>query len=182
MIWQQNVCGYDMRVVVSYAYALHMFPFYVQQLKCESHGKAVDCNGDVTRYGTSPMIVPANGPEAQHSFFQYLHQSKCIIPVEFISVLDNKFSKESGKQLLASFNAQQRALAEGRLSNNLNESFPGNRPSVHLSLTDLSPKSLGHLLAFYENKTVFEGMILNLNSFDQPGVQLGKDLMGDSLN
>ena len=126
------------------------------------------------------MLVSGEGTNVQHSFFQLIHQGPDKIPVEFIKVAQVPFKstleQTAFEKLNANLTAQIRALAEGDLTEDLNKEFSGKRPSTLLTLQFLSPSSIGQLIAFYENRTMFEGFIWDINSFDQEGVQLGKML------
>ena len=185
-IWQRNVKNYSNRVIISYSSALQAFPLYCQQLTCESNGKSVDINGNFLSYKTAPIIITGVGTNSQHSFFQLLHQGTDIIPVEFIGIRNlSKTKKLPGQSkaqelLFNSIKAQQKALSDGEIASENHFSFQGNRPSSLLYLDSLSPYSIGQLIAFYENKTLFEGLIWNINSFDQIGVNLGKKILESS--
>ena len=185
-IWQRNVKNYSNRVIISYSSALQAFPLYCQQLTCESNGKSVDINGNFLSYKTAPIVVTGVGTNSQHSFFQLLHQGTDIIPVEFIGIRNlSKTKKLLGQSkaqelLFNSIKAQQKALSDGEIASENHFTFQGNRPSSLLYLDSLSPYSIGQLIAFYENKTLFEGLIWNINSFDQIGVNLGKKILESS--
>lgn len=170
-IWERNVLKYPSKAIIPYSYGLSRFPAFLQQLICESNGKRVSVLGDVLMYPTSPAIFGEPGTEAQHSFFQMLHQGTDVIPVQFIS-LGKKFSKD----LFINMQAQRMALACGNTEENPFEFCPGNSPSTVVEMEGLSAKTLGALIAFYENMVMFEGFLWNINSFDQEGVQLGKKL------
>ena len=165
--------------VIPYAHALELFPFWLQQLDMESNGKSVDRNGKEVTI-SSPVVFGSAGSNAQHSYFQLLHQGTEIIPVDFIAVA-KPMSKlpealEHHQALLANCLAQAQALANGKQSNNAAQSYPGKRPSNLVLLPKLDAYHLGALLALYENRAVCLGALWNLNSFDQPGVELGKVL------
>jgi glucose-6-phosphate isomerase len=165
--------------VIPYAHALELFPFWLQQLDMESNGKSVDRDGKEVTI-SSPVVFGSAGSNAQHSYFQLLHQGTEIIPVDFIAVA-KPMSKlpealEHHQALLANCLAQAQALANGKQSNNAAQSYPGKRPSNLVLLPKLDAYHLGALLALYENRAVCLGTLWNLNSFDQPGVELGKVL------
>tara|TARA_B100000427_G_scaffold62329_1_gene49145 strand:+ start:573 stop:1991 length:1419 start_codon:yes stop_codon:yes gene_type:complete len=182
-IWQRNIKNYPLRAVVAYSYALRSFPAFIQQLTCESNGKSVDKNNERLSYKTAPMIIAGIGTNAQHSFFQLIHQGTDTIPIEFIGIKQSNLAaktdleKNAHNLLLANLNAQIKALDEGEYSANNHFLFKGNKPSLSITLKSLTPHSLGQLIAYYENKTMFEGLIWNINSFDQIGVQLAKKLI-----
>lgn len=186
-IWYRNIKKYSAKVIVSYSYALRGFPLHLQQLICESNGKSVNIDNQVIPYETSPVIISSTGTQCQHSFFQLIHQSHDIIPLEFINIQRATFSNDhysnSFKQLNACLKGQVNALNNGQKNTqNPNKHFSGDRPSLSLELKKLTPFSVGQLLSFYENRTIFEGFIWNLNSFDQEGVQLGKQLTQELLD
>tara|TARA_B100000427_G_scaffold191503_1_gene159184 strand:- start:7825 stop:9240 length:1416 start_codon:yes stop_codon:yes gene_type:complete len=180
-IWQRNIKHYNQRAIIAYSYSLQSFPIFFQQLTCESNGKSVDNNGNKIPYKTAPMIIPGIGTNSQHSFFQLLHQGSDIIPVDFIGVKNQHkqytyFEKQSHSLLNANIYAQMQALQQGEQSTDKRYICEGKKPSTLLLLDTITPYSIGQLIAFYENKTIFEGLIWNINSFDQIGVQLGKKL------
>lgn len=170
-IWNRNIKNYPNRAIIPYAYGLSRFPAYLQQLICESNGKRVNKHGIEISYSTSPAIFGEPGTEAQHSFFQMLHQGTDITPVQFIGI-----GKATSRNLFIYMKAQMLALAFGNHDTNLFEYCPGNRPSTYVEIDGLSPTTLGKLISFYENSVMFEGFLWNINSFDQEGVQLGKKL------
>lgn len=182
-IVQRNNLHYQAKAVIAYSYGLNKFPNFIQQLCCESNGKQVDIKQTPIPYKTSPIIFGQEGSNAQHSFFQLLHQGSDIIPVEFITIAQFKetnLSEKTAFELLQNnLLAQMISLYEGNPNDNKNKHFDGKRPSTTLILNDLSPKSLGALISYYENKVMFEGFIWNLNSFDQEGVELGKKITSD---
>jgi glucose-6-phosphate isomerase len=149
--------------VLPYSNALRLLPAYLQQLEMESNGKRVDRAGNPVAYSTCPVVWGAEGTPSQHSFHQLLHQGTQVVPCDFVDIASNKV-------LSANARAQAEALAFGSEDGR----YPGNRPSSLLFLDDFNAKSLGRLLALYEHKVFVQGIIWNLNSFDQPGVELGK--------
>ncbi|MBH38004.1 hypothetical protein CL658_03120 [bacterium] len=181
-IWQRNIKNYSLRTVITYSYSLQYFPSLIQQLTCESNGKSVDKNNKFISYKTAPMIISSIGTTDQHSFFQLLHQGTNTIPVEFIGVKNqakkhhSPIEKEANTLLNTNMNSQIKALESGEKSDNAHVYFKGNKPSSLILLNDITPYILGQLIAFYENKTIFEGLIWNINSFDQMGVELAKKL------
>jgi len=144
----------------------------------ESHGKTVTMSGE-TCDPTSPVVFGSAGSNSQHSYFQMLHQGSQIIPVDFIAVQEPMSqlpeAKEHHEGLIANCLAQAQALANGSHETNAYNSCPGNRPSNLLWIKKLDAYHLGALLALYEHRALCLGAIWNLNSFDQPGVELGKN-------
>lgn len=175
-ILHRNILNYPAKVIVPYASRLNRFVSHLQQLDCESNGKSVSTDGTALPYSTAPIIFGETGTNCQHSFFQMLHQGTDITPVEFIT------TEQNSVLLRANLEAQEKALALGTVDANAVDNCPGERPSTRLTLNDFSAKSIGSLLAFYENLIVIQGLIWNINSFDQPGVQLGKEIVLDILS
>src|SRR5690606_24933862 len=153
-------------------------PAFLQQLDMESNGKRVDRHGKTVHIPTGPMIFGEPGTDAQHSFFQWLHQGTDIVPVDFIAAVKTPYGNQTQQNmLLANFLAQSAALMGGRDNpDEPHRHFPGNRPSTTILLDALSPQTLGMLLALYEHKVFVQGMLWQINSFDQWGVELGKVL------
>ncbi len=182
-IWNRNFLNYGALAIVPYSHALKHYPAHIQQVDMESNGKCVDQQGNNLDFETGPLIFGEAGTSAQHSFFQLLHQGTTIIPVEFIGFKECQRGQDhllnsttSQQKLLANLFAQSIALAQGKSDQNPNKLFPGNRPSHMLLGEKLTPYALGSLLAYYEHKVAFQGFIWGINSFDQEGVQLGKEL------
>lgn len=179
-MWERGYLGYHSRAIIPYSEALHRFPAFLQQLSCESHGKQVDQEGELVSFKTAEVLFGEPGTQAQHSFFQLLHQGTDITPVEFIGfkdcLLTNPVASKNHRSLLAHLTAQMVSLAQGDLQENLNASFPGNRPSTLWLGQQLDAFTLGQLLSFYENKIMFLGFLWGVNTWDQEGVQLGKTL------
>tara|TARA_R110002126_G_scaffold3263_2_gene18603 strand:- start:29547 stop:31154 length:1608 start_codon:yes stop_codon:yes gene_type:complete len=180
-LWHRNFCGYDTLAIMPYAQNLQHFPAYLQQVDMESNGKEIDRHGRPLPYGTGPTLFGASGTNGQHAFYQHIHQSKVITPCEFVAIKSPLSSVEGHHNtLLSHVIAQSRALMIGRKNGETIQQpekyFSGNRPSTTLILEALTPFSLGQLLALYEHKIFVQGHIWGLNSFDQPGVELGKIL------
>ncbi len=182
-VYERNVLGMEATAVLPYSQALSRFPAHLQQLDMESNGKSVNRFGKPMNYVTGPIIFGEPGTNGQHSFYQLLHQGKTIIPMQFIgfrkSQLENDVVIEgstSQKKLCANVAAQIVAFACGKDDENPNKNFDGGRPSSIIIGEQLTPESLGALLAHFENKVMFQGFLWNVNSFDQEGVQLGKVL------
>jgi glucose-6-phosphate isomerase len=175
-IWYVDFLGARSRAVLPYSEDLHEFPAYLQQLEMESNGKRVDRSGSAVDYATAPVVWGASGTPSQHSFHQLLHQGTELVPVDFIVVADGSGS-QAHAALVANALAQSAALMEGdRAQDDPHRVLPGNRPSSVLLLERLSPQALGQLIALYEHKVFVEGVIWNINSFDQWGVEMGKRL------
>ena len=181
--YERNVLGYPSTAVLPYSQALSRFPAHLQQLDMESNGKSVNRFGEPVNYVTGPVIFGEPGTNGQHSFYQLLHQGTDIIPLQFIGFKNSQWDNDvviegsiSQKKLCANVAAQIVAFACGKDDENPNKSFAGGRPSSIIIGEKLDPKSLGALLAHFENKVMFQGFIWNVNSFDQEGVQLGKVL------
>ena len=179
LIHNQNRHGVTAKAIVPYAHALRFLPEWLQQLEMESHGKSVTMDGKSCD-PTSPVVFGSAGSNSQHSYFQMLHQGTQIIPVDFIAVKepmsDLPEAKEHHQSLVANCLAQAQALANGSEVQNAYDSCPGGRPSNLIWLPKLDAYHLGALLALYEHRAICLGAIWNLNSFDQPGVELGKKL------
>lgn len=177
-LWHRNLCHYPALAVIPYHASLRRLPAFLQQLDMESNGKRVMQDGKTVPVASGPIIFGEPGTDAQHSFFQWLHQSPDIVPVDFIAcVKPTDGLPAQQNMLLANCLAQSAALMNGQ--NNTAEPhrhFPGNRPSTTLLLDELSPFTLGMLLALYEHKVFVQGVLWGVNSFDQWGVELGKVL------
>jgi glucose-6-phosphate isomerase len=176
---QQQTHGIHSYAAIPYADALDWFPKWLQQLDMESNGKSVDRDGKPVQY-SSPVVFGSAGSNAQHSYFQMLHQGTEIIPIDFIAVREPMSDRPEAvahhRILLSNCLAQAQALANGKGASNPNEVYPGQRPSNLLLLPKLNAFYLGTLLALYENRAASLGALWNINSFDQPGVEYGKVL------
>jgi len=182
-VYERNVLGYPMTAVLPYSQALNRFPAHLQQLDMESNGKSVNRFGEPIDYVTGPVIFGEPGTNGQHSFYQLLHQGTNIVPLQFIGFKGSQLKNDvdiqgstSQEKLCANVAAQIVAFACGKNDENRNKNFKGGRPSSIIIGEDVNPRSLGALLAHYENKVMFQGFVWNINSFDQEGVQLGKTL------
>ena len=181
-VWNRNFLNYPALSVVPYDQYLWRFPAYLQQLDMESNGKSCDRDGNPVDYATGPLILGETGTNAQHAYFQLLHQGTDITPVEFIAFAKTQNPiGDHHKKLLANVIAQSKAMMEGKDSDDINTLFEGNRPSSTILLDELNPYTLGMLLSLYELKVFVQGVIWNINSFDQCGVELGKVLAKDIL-
>ncbi len=182
-VYERNVQGYPSTAVLPYSQALNRFPAHLQQLDMESNGKSVNRFGEPVNYVTGPVIFGEPGTNGQHSFYQLLHQGTDIIPLQFVGFKKNQAGMDvqiqgssSQQKLGANVAAQIMAFACGKSDENRNKNFDGGRPSSIIIGDQLTPEALGALLAHFENKGMFQGIVWNLNSFDQEGVQLGKVL------
>ncbi len=180
--WNQNFLGMQTRAIVPYASRLALLPSYLQQLIMESNGKSVQAAGAPADHAASPIVFGAEGTNAQHAFFQHLHQGRHPVPVDFIGfVQDQEHNPSQHRGVLANMLGQSRALMIGTQGDNIEpqKTMPGNRPSTTLLLDALSPFCLGALLAFYEHETVTLAVLCGVNPFDQWGVELGKHVALD---
>lgn len=184
--WNTSVLGRPGQAIIPYDQRLHRLPAWMQQLEMESNGKSLDAKGRPATLLTSPYIFGEPGSNAQHSFFQLLHQGRMITPTDVmgpmrpISLLgkDDPAMEEQHRLLIIQMLAQADALCLGRPE----EGFAGGRPVTLLTWDETSPFSLGRLLAYYEHVTAVMGWMLGLNSFDQPGVELGKTIARNYRN
>ena len=182
-VYERNVQGYPSTAVLPYSQALSRFPAHLQQCDMESNGKSVNRFGEPVSYVTGPTIFGEPGTNGQHSFYQLLHQGTDIVPLQFVGFKNSQIGMDvviedstSQQKLCANVAAQIVAFACGKKDENLNKNFEGGRPSSIIIGDQLTPESLGALLAHFENKIMFQGFVWNVNSFDQEGVQLGKVL------
>ena len=179
-VWYRNFRGFTSRSIAPYSSALRRLPAYLQQLEMESNGKRVDCQGQALPFETAPVLWGEPGTNGQHAYFQMLHQGTSVVPVEFVAVKKASHSLPGQhSQLLANALAQAQALMVGKTDSGGHKHFPGNRPSTFLLLDELTPTSLGALLALQEHRVFVSGAIWGINSFDQWGVELGKVLARD---
>jgi glucose-6-phosphate isomerase len=176
-VWYRNFHGFTSRSMAPYHCALRRVPAYLQQLEMESNGKRVDASGEALPFNTSPVLWGEPGTNGQHAYFQMLHQGTEVVPVEFVAVKTPKHSLPSHHNLLlANVVAQAQALMVGKVDAGGHKHFPGNRPSTFLLLDELTPASLGALIALQEHRVFVSGALWGINSFDQWGVELGKVL------
>lgn len=197
-IWYRNFFHCSSHAVCPYDQSLGMLPAYLQQLDMESNGKSVDKHGNRLSWASGSVIWGAAGTDAQHSFFQWLHQGVEMTPVDFIVPARSQHPLGGGghhRLLLSNCLAQSRAFMTGRTQEEAaamlrnaghtteqvrqlspHKTYPGNRPSTTFLLKELTPYTLGMLLALYEHKVFVQGIIWGINSFDQWGVELGKQL------
>lgn len=185
-IWYRNFWSMETQAILPYAQQLHRFPAFLQQLDMESNGKTVDRNGHSAPYATGPIVFGEPGTNGQHAFYQLIHQSSTVIPCDFITTAKTDYpAGDHHQKLLANMVAQSQALMKGRTLEEAGHKpekvFSGNRPSNTIILDNLSPYLLGMLIALYEHKVFVQGVVWNINSFDQWGVELGKELTGKIL-
>ena len=168
-VWYSSFWGAQSRAVLPYAQRLALLPAYLQQLEMESNGKRIDRDGQPVDYATTPVVLGGVGANSQHSFHQLFHQGTHLVPCEFI--VTHPADDERSRLLAANALAQSAVLMQGDAHD---AAYPGNQPSTTIVLPALTAHTLGALLALYEHKVFVEGVLWNLNSFDQPGVELGK--------
>ena len=201
-VWYNNFWNTESEAIVPYTQYLRNFPAYLQQGIMESNGKGVDRNGKPVNYQTGTIIWGASGTNAQHAFFQLIHQGTKLIPTDFIGFAKSLYgNQEHQDKLISNFIAQTEALMCGKseevITNELHEKglsaeaikkltpfkvFTGNKPTNTLLIEKLSPYTLGALIALYEHKIFVQGIIWNIYSYDQWGVELGKQLANSILN
>lgn len=179
-VWYRNFHGFSSRSIAPYHSALRRLPAYLQQLEMESNGKRVDAQGQALRFGTAPVLWGEPGTNGQHAYFQMLHQGTDVVPVEFVAVRKPRHDLPGHHELLlANVLAQAQALMLGQHDTGGHKNFLGNRPSTFLLLEELTPTTLGALIALQEHRVFVSGSLWGINSFDQWGVELGKVLAKD---
>ena len=168
----------ETRAPFAYDERLRLLPSYLQQLEMESNGKGVTVDGQPVGRPTAAITWGGVGTDAQHAVFQLLHQGTHLVPVEFIAVIEpgDVLSDDHHRQLLLNAFAQGAALMKGKKTDDPARSYSGDRPSSTILLDTLDPRTLGALIAFYEHRVFVNGVILGINSFDQFGVELGKEM------
>jgi glucose-6-phosphate isomerase len=195
-IWYNNFFGAQTEVILPYDQYMHRFPAYFQQGNMESNGKSVDRNGNKVNYQTGPIIWGEPGTNGQHAFYQLIHQGTKMIPADFLApAISHNRIGEHHNILLSNFFAQTEALLNGKTKEEVTEElkrdgrsddeirklyphkvFEGNRPTNSILFNKLTPRALGSLIVMYEHKIFVQGVIWNIFSFDQWGVELGKQL------
>lgn len=200
-IWYTNFFGAQSEAILPYDQYLHRFAAYFQQGNMESNGKSIDRSGNPVNYATGPVIWGEPGTNGQHAFYQLIHQGTLLIPCDFIApALSHNVIGDHHVKLLSNFFAQTEALMNGKSENgvkvelmkaNKNEEeikklapfkiFDGNNPTNSILVKEITPYSLGSLIALYEHKIFVQGVIWNIFSFDQWGVELGKQLANQIL-
>ena len=185
-IWHRNFGHASAHAILPYAQSFALLPSYLQQLEMESNGKSIDLNGNPVSYKTAPVIFGEPGTNAQHAFCQLLHQGTDIVPVDFILTKAAQGGPEDHhEKLCANALGQSMALMQGTAAEAVSEphnAFSGNRPSSTFVLDMINAYTLGMLLAAYEHKIFVQGILWNINSFDQWGVELGKKNANKILN
>jgi len=197
-VWYANFADARTHAILPYDQYLRFLPAYLQQADMESNGKRVTRDGKVVEYTTGPVVWGAAGTDGQHAFYQLIHQGTQMVPADFIIPLKSHNPvADQHQKLLANFLAQTEALMKGRTRDEAREEleqtgldakrivdllphkvFPGNSPTNSILIDQLTPRRLGSLIALYEHKIFVQGVIWNINSFDQWGVELGKQLAG----
>jgi glucose-6-phosphate isomerase len=192
-LWYINFFGSQSEAILPYDQYLHRFPAYFQQGNMESNGKHVDRNGNTVTYATGPVIWGEPGTNGQHAFYQLIHQGTLLIPCDFIApVLTHNPMGAHHRILLSNFFAQTETLMNGKTKEELRQEklpesvlpfkeFTGNKPTNSFLITKITPSTLGELIAMYEHKIFVQGIIWNIYSFDQWGVELGKVLAKNIL-
>ncbi len=196
-LWHNQICGYTTRAVLPYDQRLSRLPAYLQQLEMESNGKRVAMDGSDLPYPSGPVVWGEPGTNGQHAFYQLIHQGTRVVPCEFLVARRGHEPDLAHQHLMLVSNclAQSKALLRGRTLDEAmalmakkgltgaeldrqarHRVFPGNRPSTTLAYDQLTPFVLGQIIALYEHRVFVEGVILGINSFDQWGVELGKEL------
>lgn len=176
-VWYGDFFGAQTQAILPYSQRLSRFTAYLQQLEMESNGKSVDLEGNPVEVQTAPIVWGEPGTNGQHAFYQLLHQGTTLVPCDFIGFCQ-PLSDLAGQHdlLMANFLAQTEALAFGRAHELPHRAFAGNTPTNTILATALTPRVLGQLIALYEHKVFTQGVIWNIDSFDQWGVELGKVL------
>jgi glucose-6-phosphate isomerase len=200
-VWYNNFFGAESEAIIPYSQYLHRFSAYLQQGIMESNGKSVDRNGERVNYQTGTLIWGEPGTNSQHAFFQLIHQGTKLIPADFIGFVHSLHGdKDHHNKLMANYFAQTEALLMGKTKEEVIEElenaklskeaieklapfkvFEGNKPTNSILIEKLTPKSLGSLIAMYEHKIFVQGVIWNIFSYDQWGVELGKQLASKIL-
>ena len=177
-LYYSQALGCETRATFAYDERLRLLPSYLQQLEMESNGKRVTAEGQPVDCPTAPITWGGVGTDAQHAVFQLLHQGTRLVPVEFVGVIEAGDGQVDlhHRQLLLNMFAQGAALMAGRDAEDKARAYPGDRPSSTLLLDTLDPRTLGALLAFYEQRTFVNAVLLGINPFDQFGVELGKEM------
>lgn len=177
-LYYTQVEGAETRAVFAYDERLRLLPFYLQQLEMESNGKSVTAEGAPVGRQTAPITWGGVGTDGQHAVFQLLHQGTRLVPLEFVtvSIPGHDLDEAHHRGLLQNCFAQGAALMTGRPADDKARAYSGNRPSTTLLLEELTPRTLGALIAFYEMRTYVNAVLLGINPFDQFGVELGKEM------
>jgi glucose-6-phosphate isomerase len=192
-LWYTNFFGSQTEAILPYDQYMHRFAAYFQQGNMESNGKSVDRNGIPVEWATGPVVWGEPGTNGQHAFYQLIHQGKPLIPCDFIApAISHNPIGDHHMKLLSNFFAQTQALMNGKTGQELEaekvpaslipyKMFSGNRPTNSFLIKEITPFTLGELIALYEHKIFVQGVIWNIYTFDQWGVELGKQLAGKIL-
>tara|TARA_Y100001960_G_scaffold221017_1_gene231255 strand:- start:2415 stop:3287 length:873 start_codon:yes stop_codon:yes gene_type:complete len=200
-IWYNNFHGAESEAILPYDQYMHRFAAYFQQGNMESNGKYVDREGNAVTYQTGPIIWGEPGTNGQHAFYQLIHQGTKLIPCDFIApAISHNPASDHHQKLMSNFFAQTEALAFGKSAETVKAEFAkagkseeemaslvpfkvfeGNRPTNSILVKQITPRTLGNLIAMYEHKIFVQGVIWNIFSFDQWGVELGKQLANQIL-
>lgn len=181
-IWYGNFFGTTSEAILPYDQYLHRFAAYFQQGNMESNGKYIDRNGVKITYSTGPVIWGEPGTNGQHAFYQLIHQGTQVIPCDFIAAaISHNAAGDHHQKLLSNFFAQTEALMNGTVHEDPYRVFQGNRPTNSILTKQITPYTLGQVIALYEHKIFVQGVIWNIYSFDQWGVELGKILANKIL-
>ena len=193
-VWYNNFYNCESESVITYSQYLNQFATYLQQASMESNGKSVDRDGSKVNYSTGQIVWGEPGTNSQHAFFQLIHQGTKLIPTDFIGFTQSLYgNKDHQNKLISNFIAQTEALMKGKSLAEVKKSnkdnfnipfkvFEGNKPTNTILIDKLTPKSLGKLIALYEHKIFVQGVIWNIFSYDQFGVELGKKLANTVLD
>lgn len=182
-IWYNNFFNAETQAIVPYDHRLRLLPEYLSQLMMESNGKGVTASGQALHQHSSPVVWGAIGTNAQHAFFQQLHQGTRLIPVEFLLCMGSQRDLSHYHKFVANCIAQSKALMLGQENRDQPyRDFPGNRPSTTIAYKELTPYTLGMLIAMYEHRTFVQAMVWDINPFDQWGVELGKKVAGEIID
>ena len=200
-VWYNNYFGYETEAILPYDQYMHRFAAYFQQGNMESNGKSVDKEGEAIGYQTGPIVWGEPGTNGQHAFYQLIHQGTKVIPCDFIApAISHNPIGDHHTKLMSNFFAQTEALMKGKTAEEAEndmrtagidettlkklvpfKTFEGNRPTNSILVKKITPKTLGSIIALYEHKIFVQGIIWNINSFDQWGVELGKQLANKIL-
>ena len=184
-VFNSSALEINNHAIFTYNFRLRSFTKYIAQLSMESNGKSVDRNGVTIAYQTGSVVWGNTGTNAQHAFIQLLHQGTILIPTDFILCETSLHGKKNHQDILmANCSAQTEALLMGTYGEDVSNPykvFQGNKPSNLLKINKLSPESLGALIAMYEHKIFVQGAVLNIYSYDQFGVELGKKMANKHL-
>ena len=200
-LWYTNFMGAQSEAILPYDQYLHRFAAYFQQGNMESNGKSIDRNGNPVNYATGPVIWGEPGTNGQHAFYQLIHQGTPLIPCDFIApAISHNPTGDHHMKLMSNFFAQTEALMNGKTENEVKvelmkagkseeeikkltpfKVFTGNKPTNSILVKEINPHSLGALIALYEHKIFVQGVLWNIFSFDQWGVELGKQLANQIL-